>query len=963
MGLFNQPTTDTGSGLYVGEQYVSTQIGGTFTIITAFDPLIITQDGSVTSGDVTQIPNNLDLVVYANHLTIAGPISIPGKNVTINARLLSTQNDNSGNAAKISVDGTQGGPPPLPLLTPSSAGPGEDAQEPFTKGYGQPDNQAGVGGAGTAGSAGAAGAGGTAAGSITLNVEQFANAAPSLSADGGAGGGGQAGQSGSNGGTGGNGVQPNYRPLYPAAEGGAGGAAGAGGIGGAGGAAGTIQVGYVTGTPSISASASGGAGGAGGAAGTPGQGGAGGTNPGGGGASTGATGASANNGSTGGGGASTTPLIASIQYQALAAASSAAQLLLALQLAKVTFLAADPSDTTGAAFQQAAALFTFLVNVTATSPSTFSAADVTTMQNINSEATTLVARLAKGIDFYGNTANWVPVASYATYDDSLSTMITDLNTTAGYVTSFYTDWASQSQTLANINNAVSQANGALNDATTALAVAQNAAPPALDAINSDNVAVANQYQVLVRQISALESQLEAIAQQEIGEQCVFDTMIKGLNLISTISGQKAFATAGKIVSGIQQLVPGASGDAGASLAAQVQKLDVLGSTITSLPEGVTNSGQYITEADPNAYKILQDQTSFDTLVQKFTGITGLAQSAIDAMNTYVQLVLQRNSDVLAYNTIINQINSLNAEIAHLNAFISQSGDQAATANPQLLSLVGYISKLYEDSKWRIIRQLYLTFRALAYWSLNTSYESFFTLARISGLDQVDAGTLSSIQSSLKQDWTDSIAAFKTPPQTFPETGPGIQMTITNPDVINLLKTQHTAYVTVPAALPGMDVLQTPFSQRCNVRVTKARPWLIGAVAASGNSSGYVQSTIWHMGRETIVDQSGESYIFTHDPSYTVFSYKPSTSTPENPADIQSDPNFGYTDPDATYALYSPFTTFYIHVDPTSADLSNLSALTMEFWGTNDVFDTTETESAHRSDRQPAKRNDVTLSHS
>ena len=88
MGLFNNPVTGAGGGLFVGEQYSSKQTSTSLTIISAFDPVILTQDNSLVPGGAVFVPGDLDLVVNADHVSIAGPLSLPQRNVTIVARVL-----------------------------------------------------------------------------------------------------------------------------------------------------------------------------------------------------------------------------------------------------------------------------------------------------------------------------------------------------------------------------------------------------------------------------------------------------------------------------------------------------------------------------------------------------------------------------------------------------------------------------------------------------------------------------------------------------------------------------------------------------------------------------------------------------------------------------------------------------------------------------------------------------------
>jgi hypothetical protein len=952
MGLFNTSVATAGAAVSVGEQYVGSQSSTALTILSGLDPLTLTQDASLVAGGAISVPGNLDLVVYADRVVIAGPISIPGGNVTIYAREIGTLQDASDRWASINVDGTAGGAPPIPATAPGQPPPAQNAR--IGNPYVGPTIDAGTGTTGTTGATGATGASGTAAGTITIGTARFAsNANLYLSATGGAGGQGQTGQGGGEGGAGGNGAYNPYRTPLDPGPGGQGGTGGAGGTGGTGGAAGTIKVSYAVAPSSsqLTATSNGGAGGAGGAAGQPGAGGPGGTMPQiGGQAASGATGDAGQAGSTGVSPSSNAPSLATVSYDQLASCTSAAQRSMMLQRAKLSYLSADPNDTTGAAFVEAATLLAYLVNVTSafagtSPPSGFSTADVTTLSNVNAEASAIAGRMTQALDFYGHAANWVPMASYTVYAQSVSDMVSSMKTTESAVTSYWQNWSDQQTLVTQLQSALTSAASHLSHLQSQRTAAAAAAQTTLEAVDSADTAMNDQHAILLARIADLESTLEVIAQEQIGEQCVFDNLIKGLNLIATVSGQKAFGTAAKVAGAIQGLIPGASGGTGAATEAAVQKIDVLGTTVATLPEAVTAaydsaSGPIITEQDPNAYKLLQEQSQFDDLVASFTSVTGAAQPAIDAMNLYVTLVQQRNADVLTYNAAICELNTLDAEIAQTQALQNQASDAIAATDPQLPSMVAFISRLYEDEKWRLIRQFYLAFRALSFWALNTDYASFYSNGtfQLSSLDEISAASLGDYESAMEGAWTSALENFATPASVFPATGnpTGITVTIDNVDVIAALKQNYDVHFTIPAVTPQTTEAESNFSGFANVRLFKARPWITGATTTGGAN---VRVTLTHLGRETIVDTSGNAFVFTHAAIAKDFVYQPGAAPV-----ISEEPDFGYvetgnSDPslNATYALVGPFTTWRVTVDRSTADLSNVTSIVMEFFGSNASF--------------------------
>ena len=121
---------------------------------------------------------------------------------------------------------------------------------------------------------------------------------------------------------------------------------------------------------------------------------------------------------------------------------------------------------------------------------------------------------------------------------------------------------------------------------------------------------------------------------------------------------------------------------------------------------------------------------------------------------------------------------------------------------------------------------------------------------LGSLDQINAGTLSGFEITMQSDWAAALNAAAEPPQTFPESGPGFQIVIDNLDVIAALKKNYKARFPIPAVTSSVTLAQSPFAGRCNVRITKVRPWLVGARAIAND--GLIQVTIGHLGRESAI---------------------------------------------------------------------------------------------------------------
>lgn len=186
-------------------------VTATACIIVTARPLSLTQEASPPAGSFS-VPEDKDLLVLGDIVSIRGRIRAPGRSVRILARTLTLVplvGPSGRQGAEINVDGKAGAPADNRLAAPDQAKKGDDGVclgispriEPVEVRDGT------RGGTGVDGLPGASGKPGTGAGEIVVMCESFSADQPlTLSAKGGKGGDGQDGQNGGRGGDGGNGA-------------------------------------------------------------------------------------------------------------------------------------------------------------------------------------------------------------------------------------------------------------------------------------------------------------------------------------------------------------------------------------------------------------------------------------------------------------------------------------------------------------------------------------------------------------------------------------------------------------------------------------------------------------------------------------------------------------------------------------------------------------------------------------
>ncbi len=847
--------------------------------------------------------------------------------------------------------GGQGGQAGQPA---GNGGVGADADS----GGGPTDGGAG-GVGGTGGEGGVGGIGGI-GGSIAIGqIGGDSPATLTLSADGGVGGSGGDGAAGGPGGAGGNGGYVFIGHDGVCGNGGNGGSGGVGGTGGAGGAGGTIQ----TAVPvSPQCSANGGSGGAGGGAGSGGSGGA----P----ASdhcsnevtpvAGETGGPGSPGGQGLAGAAgqVTPNDA-LTYETFAENVSAVQCAMVMEKAKLYYLTADPS-VNPSAYGQASTLLTWLQNVTQPftdtnwqPPSTFSQSDIDTLKAIYAHATGLAFQLAQGRDFFGRVPSYVPQGSYELYEQLLGEMLgasgtfTEIESTYNaYFTALQQNQEQLTQLEGAAKSATSQQDSLKQQYDETMASAQ----AMVKTIDDDEAAVDNQYPIMMNAIQSVESELLALAMTK----CGIDTLVDGLKMVATVSGDDDVELASKIADQVSDPVEsGISTLAGISDLPSlytVQKIDVLGDEVTqqALNDGYTENQGIITVDDPNAAKLLAAQSAFDSVLEDYYNV---AKNAEDELQQYVTLVQQRNQDILTYNGDIGQLATLQGQMAQLQTQINEANNAISSqSDPALPALVAFMANLYLQARSQVIYQIFMASRSLAFWSLNPGYSAFSSFVGLNDPTGINSGTLNKAFQDLLTEFAAAIENFGSSAQVFPakktdQYPRGITYVLTKEDQPGLFETlttknkkhKYELSFAIPPVTSQTSQQDNPFFGMANVRLSKVRPWILGAEV----DDGILTVEITQTGAETIVDPQNNENSFTHAAITKTFKFDTNPETMFHDKAIVEDGDFDGASTSQDFAQPGPFTVWQLSIDPkynTGLDLSNVDQISIEFWGSSYPFE-------------------------
>lgn len=896
-----------------------------FCVITGEDEITLYQSGSSPAIQGRGIPlaAEQNVTVYANRVYFpAGTWLFPGQTITIHAREIGTVGT-AGAPAILAVDGSAGGPPDPKV--PNSAPPGANGTSCSNGEQPPPTN----GGPGAPGQPGTPGHAGIDAGSISIHCYAvLPNTNLQLSAVGGSGGEGQDGQDGTNGGQGGGAFG---HSSAPAGNGGVGGGGGNGGTGGAGGAGGTVELFCVTQLPSdatVSINTQGGTGGAGGPGGTGGAGGPAGVihsampgypgRPGPAG-SNGDTGLSGNTGQAG----TAERVIASTSFTGAAYATglNPSQCEMATELALLRYLAADGStaDPDFALVYDTFAFYAALYDQACTTLSD-------PLKSILAQAGGYVRQLNAKLDVYGRPYNYVPLVSYAEYDELLDAQVGLFTEVETAFSTYFANLQVQETAAQQVQGCITSLSTVIADNTTKATTLLNEASELVPGIEAAETRVLQAQTALELAFADLQNQIESDFSCSWAN--TLQVLAMGILSSGSVTVSSAITTALRAASSYNPNVVPVGPGGSTSKAYLVNQVQFVESDLQSIKEGYQSVSGLITEDDPNGARLLQLESQFNALYTQYFSQWGVGQEVEKAFTTYVQAVQYRNQLISNYNDDYTQACTLWNRNQALQQLLQVAQDQLTKENGAMSpEVVTFMSHAYHQARGELIHNLYLTSRAQQFWAV-APVDGLRALIGLEDPSQITAATLGKVRSQLLSNFETAIGEQGQVSEPFS----GFQIVINDSDTLAAFQKKpelqlpiSPVMVDTPAS-PGQ-----PFAGLANVRLTTVRVYAEGARTQEGT----LRVSIMHGGYETIVPKTNAAMSFIHNPLNVTFEYDLA-----QPCTILMDGTIGSTMPNDNFALIGPFTTWTFKVDPAlnpGLDLGQITGLTIEFSGTASSF--------------------------
>jgi hypothetical protein len=281
------------------------------------------------------------------------------------------------------------------------------------------------------------------------------------------------------------------------------------------------------------------------------------------------------------------------------------------------------------------------------------------------------------------------------------------------------------------------------------------------------------------------------------------------------------------------------------------------------------SADYISTDESNRLVVQLDK--FKELCDQFEK-TLHDKSLLTTLDAYIDAITQRNRKIDHYNALFRRRIDLLGEKDRLELQgAAVQGQLDAKTDPGLPAMASFVSGLYERAKAEAVADLFMTYRAFAFWALVPPDGFYGHIGR--NPQGLDGGQLKGARQSIHHALRAGIEDDQNPPVNFPDDDSGFGRVVVltrkvHGMLFDDLELGSADFEILPAAkdspapasdfeptqtvvrLPGKPpadagVLPNPFYNMANVRLRKVRVWMVGM--STGGKRHYVG--LVHTGEE------------------------------------------------------------------------------------------------------------------
>ena len=153
----------------------------------------------------------------------------------------------------------------------------------------------------------------------------------------------------------------------------------------------------------------------------------------------------------------------------------------------------------------------------------------------------------------------------------------------------------------------------------------------------------------------------------------------------------------------------------------ISKIKSVGASVKEIQEGFQSLDDgLVAPDDPGAAKLIADQNKLSDVIDDVSGKFPESVAKVKAaFDYYVRTVIDRNTQILTYNSIVIEMVKTSADLVHAQQRIQDLNDASLTASEaNWPDVTAYVSCLYYKAREFILKEFDNAARAYQFWAIN-----------------------------------------------------------------------------------------------------------------------------------------------------------------------------------------------------------------------------------------------------
>ncbi|KAI1420805.1 hypothetical protein F5Y12DRAFT_89943 [Xylaria sp. FL1777] len=575
-------------------------------------------------------------------------------------------------------------------------------------------------------------------------------------------------------------------------------------------------------------------------------------------------------------------------------------------------------------------------------------ATIRSLQRTYTQAVAYMVQLNSGQDIYGHTNTWVPVGSYEYYKEQVDKFLEHFEDIEKRYTACMKRYKDETITKADVESAINDARIVKAKTEWHQTKTKDLIDDVIPAIERFNKEIAPKRKLVLDSIKKVESKIKdssVVPIKDFIQSAVSFCFLPSKWMAVTVSAQALW-----------DLAQGASSiedDSGAIVkkAFLINQLQEMDGTIESLKDGaeLIQAGSLKPE-DAGGPKLVAEKKKLFELIQKYKSLIEDWKDIQEQFDDYIDTVVARNDRALQYNQYLVSLWQDQSTLEQIQDNIDrlESKKKLDDISPNLTAMALLVKQSYYAAVDRIFRVLYLTERALLFWTLGEPLKKFDEI-RKGGIDSGNLYVdLKSLSDTIVESYNNALENTTSAYQKFGDWGETngantpLTYTLSATELKHFQNNEEQVSVNMANAWAQTTKAKNVFLGKYDVRLTKVRCLIEGDSDFNTQMKDKTISVdLVHPGLETIVDKSKHAHRFDHNQRKLTFEYthpfdrkSPKITTD---GDLYKSPNAKGWE----YARAGPFTTWNIILakgknpdleTKTTKYREKITKVTMEFTG-------------------------------